>query len=295
MAQGCVPTNNLSEIDNKGTYTIEYCDRYEYPPRLHINAYAGSLDRDRQNEDVSWYSSSWNNMCEMEALAIKEDIITYNNVHVGFATYATERGYANTESDSIFNKRVIPIVRSLIKQMEPNIRDYKKHSGFLFSHSMVDSSISITADKTLFGRLPGEELSDKFLISTSAPYFRVWYSTFEPIDSGISGFGLTANAFFIKGMAFAQSRVANGLYEITFANIPEEQYDDLTVRITIPVVVYINKLAYYRGNEEEHTRRDIISGSTTIYFGLTAKENWHRNHVRILNYSPKIAEEDRYW
>ena len=176
MAQGCIPANNLSEIDCNGTYTIEYCDRYEYPLSLHINAYAGSLDRDRQNADVSWYSNSWDNLCEMEASEdIKEDIITYNNVHVGFATYATERGYANTESDAIFNKRVVPTVRSLIKQMEPSIRDYKKHSGFLFSHSMVDSSIRITADKTLFGRLPGEELSDKFLISTSAPYFRVWY------------------------------------------------------------------------------------------------------------------------
>lgn len=133
--------------------------------------------------------------------------------------------------------------------------------------SSINGNLSIIADKTLFGREPGENLSDHFNVwdvnscVVSSPELenaRIIYNAKDSVP-------VTIDDYFVQGSCLGYC------YAFYLADIPEETYKDLTFTISIPVE---NKyyMKYYKDLETSSTAKlqteeKILSASKTVYFG----------------------------
>ena len=271
-----------------GYYWTNEAKNYEEPVSFHINTYAGSLVAPEEE----WSSTCWGNLLKMERNeSFRNEILSPQNMHIAFAP--KDRGLASVAKDSVYNKTVLPFDVDFTNKQAAAIVDSDEHRGLLFSFCRIDGGITITADKTLFGRSSGQNLSDKFVVTASHPYYRVQFPAFSAIESYGENFGMTSDRYFTKDIALAQSRLHSGLYEIAFAEVPEEGYNEITFFISLPVTDYYNTFAYFRGDDPEWKgMTQVAQGSTTVYFGMTAQENWHKNAVRRLL---RLNDEGVYW
>lgn len=270
---------------------LEIFDGSEFPVGLHINVYGSSLC-DKAGDKEGWKTLCWTNIDIMEEEdTILEKLISYENLHIGFAGNtkhsAEEYSYSLDSLRRQFQDFPQDISNTIRKNMV--IPAFRKGVGVATcALCRIDGSVRIVADKTLFGREPGTDISDRFLITATMPYVRFCFPSFEAVKSETQSLEIHLNQYFVKDMVFAASRRYQGLYEIAFAELPEERYEKLTLDISLPVTFFCND----RGNYYNHEQ--MVAGSTTIYFGKSAQENWHLNKVERMKGSFN-REAIEYW
>lgn len=135
-----------------------------------------------------------------------------------------------------------------------------------FFTAFVNGEVSITCDKTLFGLEPGENLGKYFSITAPTdclpvgienPY--LLYEIGEEMPETVADF------FQMKSWILNK-------YWIKLTSIPEEQYDELTFKITFPMTVEHTCLyiaSQYRGTNEELKREDKVFEAECL-----VKFNW---------------------
>lgn len=274
-AQGCVG------VTLDGHYQIDYSAGFSNNTAFHINVYTQNLiDYSTITYDGSfwrnWSSAGW---MESDTLLLRA-VISKENLHIGFAP---EEGKEPVyEGGKTMGKVCEYLYTSFVQGFKPYIPYAEVHHGWAFSFCETEGNITIVADKPLFGIPAGSDLSGKFIITSADPQFRVQYPSFEVIDKEKSCLGLSAKEFFVKNMAMCQRRQHDGLYEIAFSEIPPEDYEEITFTISIPVSLYDDcyeqlcaglQLSAIKGKPR------VMKGTTTVYFGKTAQENWHLNKV----------------
>lgn len=124
----------------------------------------------------------------------------------------------------------------------------------------------VKADKTLFGREAGRDLSDHFRVEgpglclpqgTLRDFgFLFWYDT-ENRPSSVHEF-------------FSQDTWLQRCYAFRLCDMPEETYPELTFTIELPTV-FDYWYDYYRyGREEMRTERRTLSATCTVHLGITS-------------------------
>lgn len=189
--------------------------------------------------------------------------------------------------DGITRMKQERVMHNTVHCFKSYMNDFEKSIGFLFSYCSIDMPLSIKANKQLFGRNPGTELNDKFIVTASYPGFRVLYPSFSLLD--VSNYNQTSKDYFLPGTALCQSWFDDGFYEITFEELPAEEYDKITFWLELPVTAY-NVYDYFRLHPEELSTMPyftdesfishrLIRGSITIYFDKSVEENWQLNDI----------------
>lgn len=279
-----------------GHYHIDYSAGFAKSTTFHINVYTQNLI---DYSTITYDGTFWRNWCsaswmESDTLLMHE-IISKENLHIGFAP---EEG---REPDYIGGITMSAVYKyldtSFVQGFKPFIPYADVHHGWAFSFCETEGNITIAANKPLFGIPAGSNLSEKFIITSADPQFRVQYPSFEVIDKEQSCLGLSAKEFFVKNMAVCQMRQHDGLYEIAFSEIPPEDYDEITFTISIPVSIYddcYEQLCLGRELSSIKGKSRVMSGTTTVYFGKTAQENWHLNRVERMKGSFN-REAIEYW
>lgn len=262
LASSCDPRNGESE-SFAGVYHVQWGE--ELGNTFSINAYASSLPENPENYYFMTHDESF---CEQA--------VSINNLHLGFAPHL--KSYLFTDADDLYKYKVEETRYALANKTTSYIVNAGAYEAEnLFSFASVNGKLSITADKVLFSRAPGTDLSDCFQMSTVFPPVRAEYPSYEAIDKNGSPVGLNLGAFFIEGMALSHTRNSGGLYEICFVTRPQEVYDTITFTISLPVLIYDYYAYLTQRDDSPRTSSTIMTGTTTIYFGKTAKENWALN------------------
>ena len=270
---------------------LEIFDGSEFPAGLHINVYGGSLC-DKAEDKEGWKTLCWTNIDIMEEEdTILEKLITYENLQIGFAENIKHNAGEYSYSPDSLRRQFQDVPQDINKTIRKNmdIPAFRKGAGVaICALCRIDGSVRIVADKSLFGREPGTDISDRFLVTATMPYVRFCFPSFEAVKSESQSLEMRLNQYFVKDMVFAASRRYQGLYEIAFAELPEERYENLTLEISLPVTFFCNDSSNYYNYEQ------MVTGSTTIYFGKSAQENWHLNKVERMKGS---LNRDRieYW
>lgn len=279
-----------------GAYHLDWSAGFASTPSFHINVYTQNLI---DYSTITYDGSFWRNWCSagwMESDSqLMECVVSKENLHIGFAP---EEGRAPGYVGGKDLARVLGILNNTcVQKIKPFIPYAEVHYGSAFSTCKTRGEIVITADKTLFGIAPGENLSERFVITSADPQFRAYFPSFDVIDTDQSCLGLSAKAFFVADMALCHMRQNSGLYEIAFSEIPSEDYEEITFTINLPVSTYNNCYEWLKSGRDILSLDGeslVMSGVTTVYFGKTAQENWHLNKVERMKGS---LNRDRieYW
>ena len=149
--------------------------------------------------------------------------------------------------------------------IQEELENYKQeHPWFLYNTAYINGEVTVTCDKTLFGKTSGENLAQYFNIESRA--------LFTP--RGIENTVLTCifdedapkkvNEFFTK------ETWTEGVYILRFDSIPEEKYNELKLTVTMPLKLehthkyMLNKL---KGIDEKVEMTDkTVSASFTARF-----------------------------
>lgn len=217
------------------------------------------------------------NYAMMHHAYCSEMVVTMDNLFLGFGP--AEGSPIHTSADEL-NENNIPEYRmALANKTKPYLRPIyaTDYYGQLFCFASVEGAVTLTADKVLFGRVPGTDLSDCFKVSAIFPPVRVEYPSYDVIDTEQSPVGLSLKEFFHEGIALSQARERDGLYEVTFITKPEETYDDITFTISLPVKTYEYHAYLTKQSDELRASQFTMTGSATVYFGKTVQENLELN------------------
>ena len=211
----------------------------------------------------------------MGMASFREKVVDIDNLFLGFGPSMGAPLHTDI-SILVENNIRVPLASKTKPYLRPiYATDY---SGDLFSFASVEGGISITADKVLFGRVPGVDLSDCFEVSAVFPPVRVEYPSYDVIDTEQSPVGLSLKEFFHEGIALSQARQRDGLYEVKFITKPEETYDDITFTVSLPVKTYKYYAYISKQSDELRASQFTMTGSTTVYFGKTVQENLEMNN-----------------
>lgn len=288
-------TQGIDGFTLRGVYQIDWSAGFAKNTVFHVNVYAQNLIDWNKHDHHYW--KNWRSAGWMESdNQLMNDVISKENLHIGFAP--EEGGWTPAfVSGKAYNEVYGYLKTSFIQGFKPYIPDADGHHGYAFSFCETEGGINIVADKPLFGIPAGSDLSERFIITSADPQFRVKYPSFEVIDKEQSCLGLSAKEFFVKNMAVCQMRQNNGLYEIAFSEIPPEDYSEITFTISIPVSIYddcYEQLCAGRQLSDIKGKARVMKGTTTVYFGKTAQENWHLNKVERMKGSFN-REAIEYW
>lgn len=218
-----------------------------------------------------------NNYEMMHHAFCRELVVTMDNL---FLAFGPAEGAPLSTDMEVVNKNNISQYRiALASKTKPYLRPIyaTDYYGELFSFASVEGAVSLTADKILFGRVPGTDLSDCFKVSAIFPPVRVEYPSYDVIDTEQSPVGLSLKEFFHEGIALSQARERAGLYEVTFITKPEETYDDITFTVSLPVKTYGYYAYLSKQSETLSASQFTMTGSATVYFGKTVQENLELN------------------
>ena len=140
---------------------------------------------------------------------------------------------------------------------------YDTHLDSHFYTVRISDGITITADKPLFGQEAGTDLSEHFSVegpSMCLPKgtlqnfdFLFWYDTEERPER--------VKDFFVND-TWLQPK-----YAIRFADIPEEQYEDITLSIQLHVTYDDWKTYYDKQLAECPQKEEVISFTCKVQFG----------------------------
>ena len=124
----------------------------------------------------------------------------------------------------------------------------KKQEWPAFFTACTNGDVSITCDKKLFGKMPGTNLSRHFTIATRYPTDCLPVGIENP--SLLYTFGdeipSVMDQYFVKGVWLQNE------YFLGLKDLPTEKYDNLTLRLSIPMVIEHSRdyvVAKYKGLE----------------------------------------------
>lgn len=263
-------------IDIMGHHWIQ--DEQYISDTMQINVYAQHVEDVLQNEYVHyyWFEPQENKTAFLNATVSKDSF---------FLRFAPRPKSCSFDGATHVKQR--RIMHNNVHSFEAYMTNYNNSTGPLFSYCSIEMPLSIKADKQLFGKKAGAELNDKFIVTASYPGFRVLYPSFSVMD--VSNYNQTSKDYFLSGTALCQTWFDNGFYEITFEELPAEEYDKITFWLELPVTAY-NVYDYFRLHPEELSTMPyytdesfishrLISGSITIYFDKSVEENWQLNDI----------------
>ena len=233
-----------------------------------------------------------NNYEMMHHAFCREMVVTMDNLFLAFGP--AEGSPVHTDATILHEYNITKYKMALASKTKPYLRPIyaTDYSGELFSFVSVEGAVSLTADKVLFGRTPGEDLSDCFKVSAIFPPVRVEYPSYDVIDTEQSPVGLSLKEFFHEGIALSQARERAGLYEVTFITKPEETYDDITFTISLPVKTYEYYAYLSKQSETLSASQFTMTGSATVYFGKTVQENLEMNNHQAKPAMPQSVSLD---
>lgn len=255
----------------RGCFEIEWGE--DLSQSFQIDAYATSIPT---VSEPNLPSLEYNHEV-MGITYFREKVITMDNLFLGFGP--AEGSPVHTDATIVHEYNITKYKMALASKTKPYLRPIyaTDYYGELFSFASVEGAVSLTADKILFGRVPGTDLSDCFKVSAIFPPVRVEYPSYDVIDTEQSPVGLSLKEFFHEGIALSQARERDGLYEITFITKPEEAYDDITFTISLPVKTYGYYAYLSKQSETLSASQFTMTGSATVYFGKTVQENLELN------------------
>ncbi len=255
----------------RGLFEIEWAE--DLSQSFQIDAYATSIPT---VSEPNLLSLEYNHEV-MGITYFREKVITMDNLFLGFGP--AEGAPLPTDMEVVNKNNISQYRIALAGKTKPYLRPIyaSDYYGELFSFASVEGSVSLTADKVLFGRAPGADLSDCFKITAVFPPVRVEYPSYDVIDTEQAPVGLSLKEFFREGIALSQARERDGLYEITFITKPEEAYDDITFTISLPVKTYGYYAYLSKQSETLSASQFTMTGSATVYFGKTVQENLELN------------------
>lgn len=158
----------------------------------------------------------------------------------------------------------------------------KVYSTCRFNIARHTGNISITADKTLFGKAPGTDLSEHFLVrGENACLPQGTLDNFSMIfNYGQKQPRLNAKEFFAKD-TWLQEEVV-----LWLADIPEEQYDHVAFTIKMPATCEYRKKFYREYLTEVPVKEEVFIYRCIVPFG---KVSTFEEHFRLYyNTNPKI-------
>ncbi len=279
-----------------GYYHIDWSAGFANNTTFHINVYSQNLIDYSTITDDGTFWRNWSSAGWMESDSrVMNGVVSKENLHIGFAPEeGRSPGYVGGKTYAEVQRY---LDASFVQGFKSYIPYAEFHYGSVFSFCETVGNITIVADKPLFGIPAGSDLSEKFIITSADPQFRVQYPSFEVIDKHQSCLGLSAKDFFVKNMAVCHMRQNNGLYELAYSETPPEDYREITFTISIPVSIYddcYEQLCAGRQLSDIKGKARVMKGTTTVYFGKTAQENWHLNKVERMKGSFN-RDNIEYW
>ncbi len=137
---------------------------------------------------------------------------------------------------------------------------------FLFT-AYIDDGVTITCDKKLFNKEPGEDLSQ---------YFRTEGTSFcQPMgrENSYLLFGFSKDRTRNMTDYFQKDAWLQWSYFIYFSEEPQEKYEELTFTLTVPVVreLITESMAnrYLGKGDTIITSNDVYTGTCTVHFDFS--------------------------
>ena len=118
----------------------------------------------------------------------------------------------------------------ILKKFEEDLWEYLWKDVDFFT-AYTRESVTISCDRVLFGEEPGTDLSKYFNIDAQAPIMAVGIENPKMLYAFGSDLPETMDQYF-PNETWLQPR-----YEITLAKEPEEKYDSITFRFSMPITV----------------------------------------------------------
>ena len=208
--------------------------------------YPGYYKEDWQKTEPELFDSL-KEVTQHEPLGYENLRILCNIVGEGRELGLTNKAYAEYDRllQKVANKVLLPYEKqeALVKKWHSEGNDdYLGFESFFFSARLA-GGITITSNKVLFGQEAGTNLSDHFSVEAPSKClplgtlpdfdFLFWYDAEKRPER--------VNAFFADNTWLQRN------YAIRFADIPDEQYDALTLTIQLHVT-YDDWAVYYRDN-----------------------------------------------
>lgn len=152
---------------------------------------------------------------------------------------------------------------SFIIEEYNNLLDKGEYGYPCFYSAYINGEVTLTCDKTLFGKEPGVNLS---------PHFKAWVaSTCMPVgrnDDAYLLYGFDDEMPISMDDVFVMDAWMFAEYCITFLDTPEERYDELTFQFTFPLSrehVEVTMLARENGiNTEMLVTDDVYATECTV-------------------------------
>ena len=97
--------------------------------------------------------------------------------------------------------------------------------------SYINGELSITCDKVLFGEQPGTNLSLYFTVSAESPCIPIGIENPKLLYEFGEELPVEVQKLFAKGTWLQPE------YFLQFAKLPSEKYEDLTLHVTLPMII----------------------------------------------------------
>ncbi len=209
---------------------------------------------------------SYDNVCIRFALRTSEDMLEMS--------YNSEKEKKGVEKYNQFVQKVSNKVRPSISQRQEleqllasqGVMNIRGLYPFFFTARITGAPI-ITASRVLFGQQAGTDLSSHFVVegaSLALPQgaftdfgFFFWYDAVERPTS-LSDY-------------FAQDTWLQSSYVFRFRDVPEEEYEDLTLNISLPVACEYWYEYYRMGLNEVRREQRTLEASSVVRIGQISK------------------------
>ena len=175
--------------------------------------------------------------------------------------------YLSTEEATALNDSVYHYGRertSFVQQALKNNADARHYAWVPYGTAYINGDVTVTCNKTLYGKEPGENLAEYFNVRSYALY------TIRGIENPVLTYILDEDVPKKVNEFFTNETWTEYEYTISFDSIPEEKYDEISLTMTMPLKVehihkyFQNKVRGFDRTMEITTK--TISGSFTARF-----------------------------
>lgn len=248
-------------------YVLDDADLYS------LKVYSGRFNKiSRKSNEAFWDSID---------ATIRHEALSYQNIRI----LLSHRNDGTLGSDEEITKEIeegttklYAYKKDILKKLGLSEQQYtalmkKRQNGTLLEKCCPQSATfvtafhtggaSITANKTLFGKEPGTNLIEHFMVE--GPNFCLPKGTLK--DFGFvfwydeAPVSMRAQDFFAKGTWLQKS------HALWFADIPEEKYEYVTLTINLPVTCQYLRRYFFEGLNEIPMEEKTFTFRCTIHFG----------------------------
>ena len=195
-----------------------------------------------------------------------EEILSKENLLIVISTIShNESKLSRSESIVSYEK-----IRAKAQHIYDKYEYPKSQYNFYYCHAGLKAGTRIYADKVLFGREPGSNLSDKFkLFKYPMGYYHIlsypdWELIYDYNDKKpelFSEFAVEGVLMVNAGFSFAQ---------LCFSEIPQEDFDEIKFTVEIPITTeYFADYPDegYEGENLSHQEDRILKGEVEVKLG----------------------------